>query len=100
MFRKFVYLCGIHIISTRMADKKSLFSAFRLKKDSVKLLQDMKEAFAYSYGHEMTNDEFIEHLVASVEGGEPGVWEIYCKQQMNNKELEELAARLRGESDK
>lgn len=80
-----------------MADKRNLFSAFRLRKESVKLLQEMKGVFEISYGHDMTNDEFIQHLVASVEGGEPGVWEIYCRRQMNNKELEEMAAKLRGE---
>lgn len=78
-----------------MADKRSLFSAFRLRKESVKLLQELKDAFEISYGHDMTNDEFIEHLTAAVEGGEPGVWEIYCKRQMNLRELEEMAARMR-----
>lgn len=78
-----------------MADGRSAFSAFRLKKETVKFLQDMKQAFELSYGKEFNNDEFIRQMAASVKGGDPACWEIFCKLQMTQKELAEMAAKTR-----
>ena len=60
-------------------DSRSAFSAFRLKKDTVKYLQDMKRAFEISYGREFSNDDFINQMAASVKNGDPSVWEIFNK---------------------
>ena len=78
-----------------MADKRSEFSAFRLKKESVRFLQDLKRAFELSYGKEMSNDEFIQQMGASEETGDPAVWEIYGQMQEAQQKLEELAAQAR-----
>ena len=81
-------------------DSRSAFSAFRIKKDTVKFLQDMKRAYEISYGREYSNDEFIKQMAAAVENGDSAVWEIYSKMQSTQKELEEMAAinrRLRSE---
>ena len=75
-----------------MVDSRNTFSAFRLKKDTVRYLQDMKRAFELSYGKEFSNDEFIKQMAASVEAGNPAVWEIWCRMQLSRKELEEIAA--------
>lgn len=76
-------------------DSRSAFSAFRLKKDTVKFLQDMKRAFEISYGQEFSNDEFIHQLSASISKGDPSTWEIFNKLKDTQKELEELAAKQR-----
>lgn len=76
-------------------DSRSAFSAFRLKKDTVKYLQDMKRAFEISYGREFSNDDFINHMAASVKNGDPSVWEIFNKLKDTQKELEEMAAENR-----
>lgn len=78
-----------------MADGRSIFSAFRLKKETVNYLQDLKKSFELSYGRDFSNDEFIHQLVASVEDGDVAVWEIFCKLQMTQKELAEMAANNR-----
>lgn len=72
--------------------ERSAFSAFRLKKETVKFLQDMKEAYEISYGKEFSNDTFIKQLASAAEAGDSSTWEIYCKMQENKKALEELAA--------
>ena len=72
--------------------ERSAFSAFRLKKETVKFLQDMKEAYEISYGKEFSNDTFIKQLASAIEVGDGATWEIYCKMQENKKALEELAA--------
>jgi len=76
-------------------DSRSAFSAFRLKKDTVKYLQDMKRAFEISYGREFSNDDFINQMAASVKNGDPSVWEIFNKLKDTQKELEEMAAENR-----
>lgn len=78
-----------------MADKRTEYSAFRLKKENVKYLQDMKRAFEISYAKDFSNDEFIRQLVASVEEGDPAVWDIFCKLQATEQELVKLAAKIR-----
>jgi len=55
------------------------YGNFRLRQEIIEKLKDMRLAFESSYGRRMTNDEFIEKLIASVEGSEPAVWEAYCK---------------------
>lgn len=76
-------------------DSRSAFSAFRLKKETVKYLQDMKRAFEISYGREFSNDDFINQMAAIVKKGDPAVWEIFSKLKDTQKELEEMAAENR-----
>ena len=53
------------------------FGNFRLSLENIARLRDMRLAFESSYGRRMSNDEFINKLLASVEAGEPAVWEEY-----------------------
>lgn len=78
-----------------MADGRSAFSAFRLKKETIRFLQDLKKAFELSYGKEFNNDDFIQQLAASVEAGDPACWEVFCKLKTTDKEIAEMAAKAR-----
>lgn len=71
------------------------YGALRVKTDTIESLKDLKAAFEVSYGRKFTNDEFIRQMAASVEEGDPGVWEIYCRIQTTQKELEVIAAESR-----
>lgn len=73
----------------------SAYSAYRLRRETVKFLQDMKKAFELSYGMSLSNDEFIRKAFASVEAGDPAVYEIYCRIQLTEDELEQLAKESR-----
>ena len=42
-----------------MAKESGAYSAFRLRKETVKYLQELKEAFQITYQKDCTNDEFI-----------------------------------------
>lgn len=76
-------------------DSRSSFSAFRLKKDTVKLLQELKRAYEVSYGKEFSNDEFINQMITSIKTNNSPVWDIYSKMQEAQKEIEEFAAESR-----
>lgn len=69
--------------------KKYGFCSISLKVETVSDLKLMKEAFEASYGRKFTMDEFLHQLAASVEDGDPGVWEIYCTMQTQRDELKE-----------
>lgn len=64
------------------------YGSIRVKLSTIEFLKDMKEAFDASYGKKFTMDEFINQMAASVEDGDPGVWEIYCIKQVQKAELQ------------
>ena len=64
------------------------FGTIRLKHDTVDFLKDMKEAFEASYGKKFTMDEFVHQMAASVEAGDPGVWDVFCTMQNQKDELQ------------
>ena len=74
---------------------KNDFSAFRLRKDSVKYLQNLKRAFELSYGREFSNDEFIQQITSLVKTGDVPTWTIFCKMQDAQREIEEYAVSSR-----
>ena len=69
--------------------------AFEFKPETVLLLRDMKESFESSYGRRMTDDEFAGHLMAAVEEGDVAVWEIFCRKQYDEKELDDMVGEIR-----
>lgn len=84
-------------------EKDYSFGSLRLKRDTLELLKDIKDAFDVSYGHKFTMDEFIRQMAASLEAGDPGVWDIYCTMKTQREELAakvEEAKRLRGQENK
>lgn len=76
-------------------DKRKDYAVFKVTKGTMKYLQDMKKAFELSYQKEMTNDEFIMQMAASVEAGDLGAWELLCQMQMDEKHLVEMAEKRR-----
>lgn len=79
------------------------YGSLRVKLSTIEFLKDMKEAFDASYGKKFTIDEFINQMAASVEDGDPGVWDIYCTKQAQKDELKEKivnSQRLREKKNK
>lgn len=64
------------------------YGSIRVKLSTIEFLKEMKEAFDASYGKKFTMDEFINQMAASIEDGDPGVWEIYCTQKVQKEELQ------------
>ena len=96
----FLYICNIDTIPGDMQNVTAAdYGALRLKKDTLEFLKDMKEAFEASYEKHFTKDEFIRQMAASVEAGDPAVWEVFCTLQLQKDELREKVAatkKLRG----
>ncbi len=63
-----------------MNDKHN-FGTLHVKYDTIGYLKELKKAFEASYGRKFTMDEFLRQMAASVEAGDPGVWEIFCARQ-------------------
>lgn len=54
------------------------YKALRLREETLDKLRIMKRAFEIAYRKDFTNDDFISQMAASVEDGDPAVWEFYC----------------------
>lgn len=65
------------------------YGTLRIKPETIELLKELKDAFDASYGKRFTMDEFVRQMAASIEEGDPGVWEIYCTQQAQKEELKQ-----------
>ena len=76
------------------------FGAFRLKKDTVEFLKDLKQAYELAYEETFTNDEFIQQVAASVEEGDVAVWEIYCAIQQQKEELAAKTKEIKARNSK
>lgn len=76
------------------------YGSIRVKLSTIDFLKDMKEAFEASYGKKFTMDEFIRQMAASVEEGDPGVWDIYCLKVSQKEELEKKIEEIRGKERK
>lgn len=57
----------------------SIFSAFRAKKTTVDKLQTLKRAFELTYVQPLSNDYFIEKMMACVMEQDKKVWRTYLE---------------------
>ena len=71
------------------------YGSLRLKEDTIAFLRNLKDAFEICYGHPFTYDGFIRQLSASLEAGDPAVWEMYCLRDMQRDEAVRKAAELK-----
>lgn len=76
---------------------KEEFGNYRLKKSTLEYLRRMKKAFELSYGVDLTNDDFIHKMAASVEEDDVAVWDIFCELDQT---MDRLAAKGRARSNK
>lgn len=65
------------------------YGTLRLNQEVIDLLKDMKSAFEASYQKKFTMSKFLEQMTASVEDGDPAVWEIYCTMRIQKAELKQ-----------
>lgn len=72
------------------------YGSLRLKKDTLELLRDLKDAFELSYRVQLTQDEFVRKMAASVEEGDVAVWETYCLRRQMREEAERKAREKNG----
>lgn len=70
-----------------MKDAKTTFGTLRLPQSTLSDIDILHTAFEKSYGEKMTNQRFVEQLIASVEDGDPNVWEVFCAIKSNEAEL-------------
>lgn len=62
--------------------RKTKFGALRLRAETLGCLRLLKKAYEECYGRRFTNDGFVDRMTASVEEGDPAVWDAYCRMDM------------------
>ena len=74
-------------------DKRSEYSCYKVHKDTVRLLQDIKTALeAFNDGQELSNDEVIVKLVEVACNGDAGFDKVYTRVISDREKLLKLAA--------
>ena len=70
-------------------NEKMTFKAIRVPETLMTDMKVLKGAYEESYGHKMTFEEVIRQMIASIEDGDPSVYEIYCTMQNTRREMQE-----------
>lgn len=62
--------------------RKTEYVSLRLKEDTLGRMREIRKAYEECYGRRFTYDALARQLMASVEDGDPAVWEAYCRRDM------------------
>lgn len=74
-------------------DKRSFYTTYKVRKETVQVLQDMKIAYeAYNGGDIVSNDEFILGLVDAAKVGNPVLGKLYDQVIANKEKLMKIVA--------
>lgn len=74
------------------------FGAFRLKKDTIESLKNLKRAFELSSEQSFTNDDFIRKLMGYVQNSDSNTWGIFTTIETQQIELIKQAKHLKTKS--
>ena len=76
-------------------NEKMTFKAIRVPEALMEDMKILKTAYEESYGKKMTFEEVLRQMIASVETGDPNVYEIFCTIQSSRVEMQEKIKALR-----
>ena len=71
------------------------FGAYRLKKDTIDMLKNLKRAFELSGAQSLTNDDFIRKLIGCVQNSDSSIWGIFSTIESQQSELIKKANNLK-----
>ena len=74
-------------------DKRSFYSSYKVRKETVQVLQDMKTAYeACNGGDVVSNDEFILGIIDAAKAGNPVLGKLYDQVIANKEKLMKIVA--------
>ena len=76
-------------------NEKMTFKAIRVPELLMEDMKVLKSAFEESYGKKMTFEDVLRQMIASIEDGDPSVYEIYCTMQNSRQEMQEKIKALK-----
>ena len=76
-------------------NEKMTFKAIRVPESLMEDIKILKSAYEESYGKKMTFEEVLRQMMASIEDGDPAVYEIYCTMQSSRQEMQERIKALK-----
>lgn len=69
-------------------NEKMTFKAIRVPETLMEDMKVLKSAYEESYGKKMTFEDVLRQMIASIEKGEPAVYEMYCAMQTSRQEMQ------------
>lgn len=71
------------------------FKAIRVPETLMEDMKVLKSAYEESYGKKMTFEDVLRQMIASIEDGDPAVYEMYCAMQTSRQEMQEKIKALK-----
>jgi len=76
-------------------NEKLTFKSIRVPEPLMEEMKALKSAYEECYGKKMTFEDVIRTMMASVEDGDPAVWEMFCTIQASREEMQERIKALK-----
>lgn len=76
-------------------NEKMTFKAIRVPEALMEDIKVLKSAYEECYGKKMTYEDVLRHMMASIEDGDPAVYEMYCAIQTSRQEMQEKIKALK-----
>lgn len=71
------------------------FKAIRVPEALMEDIKVLKSAYEECYGKKMTYEDVLRQMMASIEDGDPAVYEMYCAMQTSRQEMQEKIKALK-----
>ena len=71
------------------------FKAIRVPETLMEDIKVLKSAYEECYGKKMTYEDVLRQMMASIEDGDPAVYEMYCAMQTSRQEMQEKIKSLK-----
>ena len=75
--------------------EKMTFKAIRVPEALMEDIKVLKSAYEECYGRKMTYEDVLRQMMASIEDGDPAVYEMYCAMQTSRQEMQEKIKSLK-----
>ena len=76
-------------------NEKMTFKAIRVPEALMEDIKVLKSAYEECYGKKMTYEDVLRQMMASIEDGDPAVYEMYCAMQTSRQEMQEKIKALK-----
>jgi len=76
-------------------NEKMTFKAIRVPEALMEDIKVLKSAYEECYGRKMTYEDVLRQMMASIEDGDPAVYEMYCAMQTSRQEMQEKIKSLK-----
>ena len=87
--KNLLHLNIVTLMRSKEMNEKITFKSIRVPESLMEDIKVLKSAYEECYGKKMTFEDVIRKMMASIEDGDPAVWEMYSTIQSSREEMQE-----------